>query len=830
VLTNAPPKCSIICLGLLLGGAIPSEPALAAECPRPVFQAPKILRAGDSPGSVTVADFNADGRSDLAVTDRASDRVVVLLGNDDGTFSNTVNYTVGTGLASVAAGDLNGDGWIDLVAANQGAYDPIGDSFTNGAVSLLIGNGDGTFHRTNHYLAGTQPRSVAAGDLNGDGLLDLAVADWGSTDISILLGNRDGTFRNAVNFPAGGNPVALVTSDFNGDGWLDVAVAGDFLIAVLPGNGDGSLQAPVPQSAGSRHSSLLAGDFNGDGYPDLVVADYDTRSISILLNNQMGGFRPSVDYEVIATSGLLSMAGGDFNADGAVDLAVGDYDGVSIVLGKGDGTFHTLATHGPPAGAGSVAVGDFNGDGKSDFAAVSLNPRTVWVQLGKGNGAFELPPAYPLASSSFPTSLAMGDFDGNGYADVVVGSASAAPFVSLLLGQADGTFRAPLEYGVGSGAQSVVVGDFNSDGQPDIITANAESTNLSVLLGKGDGTFSNAVNYATGLLPISVASADFDRDGHPDIAVIDDLLSGELSIVFGVHVFKGRGDGTFEPGRPYAAGTNAHHVSVSDFNGDGTPDLAVANYTIPSAVTVLLGKGDGTFEDAVSYDAGGIGAIVVLPGDVDGDGKLDLAVLNSIVNSTTNFSSVSFLLGNGDGTFRSPIRRETEPYARTMALGDFDGDGRLDLATAGWQEQNPIRQDLFPVSVQLGNGDGSFQARFLYAAGTKPQFLLARDLNHDGRSDLAVASVGPTSGASVSLLINLCSPGQSELNLSIAPGTLSLNLSWPSPATGYVLEFTTNLTSLDWQTATEVLTTNNGRFEVSVPLNQQERYFRLRKP
>lgn len=830
---NASSTNWVVSLVVLLNVAFLGEPALAGWCPKPDFQTPRIIKAGQSPRSLTIAYFDADNHLDLAVIDGASNSIVLVSGYGDGTFQISDAYGVGVGPVSLAAGDLNGDGRIDLVTANQGAYDPNSLQFTNSSVSILIGAGNGTFQPAMNYTAGTQPKSIAVCDLNGDGQSDLAVGNWGSSDVSILLGNGDGTFLNAVSYPAGENAAALVTSDFNGDGWTDVAAAGEFFISVLLGNGDGTLKLPVTHIAGSRHSSLVASDFNSDGHADLIVDDYDTRFISVLLSTGTGTFRTAVPYEVLASTGLLSLAVSDLNGDGATDLAIADYAGVSILLGKGDGTFGAAATFGPPAGTGAVAVADFNHDGKADLATVSLIPRTVWIQFGDGNGSFESTPAYRLGSTSFPTCLAAGDFDSDGNVDLVVGSAGTTAFISLLLGRTEVGFRAPLEYSVGSGPKSVAVGDFNSDGKLDIVTANSESTNMSVLLGQGDGTFSNAVSYTTGLLPISVTTADFDRDGHADIAVVDDLAPGDFSVLFGVRVFKGIGDGRFEPGTTYSAGTNAQSLAAGDFDGDGYPDLAVANFSIPSAVTVLLGKGDGTFADGVSYDAAGSGALLVVPGDVNGDSKLDLTVLNSIVNSFTNFSTVSVLLGKGDGTFGVSITGGTQPYARTLSLGDFNGDGRPDLAAAGWQEQNPIGPDLYPVSVQLGNGDGTFQAPLLFAAGAKPQFLVARDLNRDGQVDLAVASVGPGSdpdriGPAVSVLINVCS--SSEVGLSITLDALSVNISWPFPSTGFALESTTGLSLTNWQRATEAPTTNNSRLEASIPLDQQQRYFRLRKP
>jgi len=456
------------CVAILLWSCWLRDPAEAA----PLFQAGFLsYDAGNNPQSVAIGDLNADGRPDLAVAnyDFGASTVSVLLGNGDGTFGSKTDFATGDNPVSVAIGDLNGDGRPDLAVANSGF------PATN-TVSVLLGNGDGTFGSNTDFGTGSEPSSVAIGDLNGDGRPDLAVAnEQPPSTVSVLLGNGDGSFGTKTDFGTGASP-----------------------------------------------HSVAIGDLNADGRPDLAVANYGTGTVSVLLGNGAGAFGAKTDFGT--DSFPLSVAIGDLNGDGRPDLAVANSSAgtVSVLLGNGDGTFGSKTDFGAGGGSSSVTIGDLNGDRRPDLAVANSVVSTVSVLLGNGDGTFGAHTDFGTGGGGSPQSVVIGDLNGDTRPDLAVanaGSATPSNTVSVLLGNGDGTFGAHTDFGTGGGSHSVAIGDLNGDRRPDLAVANTDANTVSVLLGNGDGTFGSKTDFGTGDGPSSVAIGYLNNDGWPDLAV-----------------------------------------------------------------------------------------------------------------------------------------------------------------------------------------------------------------------------------------------------------------------------------------------------------------------
>ena len=723
---------------------------------------------GKDPSSIGTGDFNGDGILDLAVANFSDNTVSVLLGKPDGTFAAQTTYSTGTGPVAVATGDFNGDGNMDLVVANENCSST---TCSSSGVSILLGIGDGTFQPRTDYSTGTGPNSVGVGDFNGDGKLDVVVINSVDNTMAVLLGNGDGTFRSEVAYQMSNGTLptpyqsSIVIGDFNGDQNLDVAVCNGGL-EILLGKGDGTFSNPMPLP-GAGGTSMASGDFNQDGKLDLAIANpldplvvylgngdgtfslsatYPTffeevvrtadfngdgkldlavsgqapvdiandgrfSVVSILLGNGDGTFQAATPYGTeFASMGLVA---GDFNGDGAVDLAltdVGSPGKISVLLGNGDGTF-VARMNAPTTPSGyydsfsNFSTGDFNNDGRLDLAIADSVTDSISVFVGNGDGTFELPVNFP--TGHVPVWVVAGDFRNNGNTDLAVVNSNCGAAgcilpgsLSVLLGNGDGTFQAPVDYGVNLDPTVSALGDFRGIGKIDLAVTNSISSNVSLLLGNGDGTFQSHVDYPVGQAPGAIVTGDFNGDGKLDLVT---CISGT-----NISVLLGNGDGTFKPhidtfldpgGGACLSQWGSSPIATGDFNKDGKLDLAVYDIDYQGSVFILLGNGDGTFQPAIKYPAGSISALsVVVAADFNADGNLDLAVSGTFDGRTT------LLLGNGDGTFQTPViypllLNADSSFSQWFAIGDFNGDGAPDWVLAVPLPNQPLPQ----IWVMLGS-------------------------------------------------------------------------------------------------------------------------------
>ncbi len=495
------------------------------------------------------------------------------------------------------------------------------------------------------FPVGVFPLSVAVGDFNGDGKAGRRHRKIREPDnVSVLLGDGTGGFTPAPGSPITvGYAVAVAVDDFNGDGKLDLATTNGM---VLLGDGTGKF-TPAPGSpfpVGADPVSVAVGDFNGDGKPDLAIASSGGNNVTVLLGDGTGGFTAASGSPITVGLDPSSVAVGDFNGDGRLDLTIANSSDNTITVLLGDGTGRFMSASGSPIAVGldpsSVAVGEFNGDGKPDLAIGNVLDGTVTVPLGNGMGGFGGGLGQPVYGagrmlSPWPCS---GFLNGDGKLDLVIANGT------VLLGNGTGGFAPALgsPFPVGSYSVSVAVGDFNEDGKPDLVTANELPNTVTVLLNITPNAnlnwhFTPAPGSPFSVVPElgPMATADLNDDGKLDIAAV----SGDNSIT----VLLGNGAGGFTPapGSPFPVGLSPSSVAVGDFNGDGKPDLAVASYGYSTGtVTVLLGNGTGGFTAASdSPFPVGLYPSSVAVGDFNDDGKQDLVIVNSSDNN------VSVLLG-----------------------------------------------------------------------------------------------------------------------------------------------------------------------------------------
>src|SRR5208283_693336 len=599
-------------------------------------------------------------------------------------------------------------------------------------------------------VAGVQGGSIAVGDFNGDGKLDVAVSDYDSETlgVDVMLGNGDGTFQAPVTYATAADPLMVIVADFNGDGKLDLATANasSETISVLLGNGDGTFQTHKDNSTAIAESciSLAAGALRDDKKMDIFTGRQADGKVVVLLGNGDGTFKAAKAYDVPA--GVDQVALGDFNGDGKLDVAVtnsGTYDMVSILPGTGSGTLKAAVAFGTNYGPSGIAAADFNGDGKLDLVTADnggpfgVTIATISVLLSNGKDMFAARTDYAVGNESVTgaySGIAAADLTGNGKLDLIVPITDAfQPYeFSILKNKGNGTFDTPVNYELPIAPDAVAAGDFNNDGKADIAVMNfGGSGSISVLLNSGTGTFPTYTQYLINGYGYGIAVGDFNKDGNLDIVATDETENA-------VSVLLGNGTGAFPTFATYPTGSFPYGVTVGDFNGDGWPDLAVADQR-GGTVSILINKADGsgTFLPKVDYPAaGGGGPLFLAAGSFRGNGIIDLAVA-----TYSAFGGIEVLLGNGDGTFQAAAPLDTLNNANGVVVGDFNNDGNLDMAVSTASAGSSFAF----VTIFPGNGDGTFGSGVTLTSGALPSGIVAADFNGDGGLDLATDN-GTTAG------------------------------------------------------------------------------------
>ncbi|MGE0881914.1 MAG: FG-GAP-like repeat-containing protein [Blastocatellales bacterium] len=783
-----------------------------------IFTGTTDVGVGSLPRSVAIGDFNGDGKQDFATANSGSNNVSIRLGDGMGGFSGTTNVGVGAAPYSVAVGDFNGDGKQDFAVAN----------IDSANVSIRLGDGLGGFSGTTNVSVGSAPLSVAIGDFNGDGKQDFATANLLSANVSIRLGDGLGGFSGTTSVGVGSGPYSVAIGDFNGDGKQDFVTAnsGSANVSIRLGDGLGGFFGTTNVGVGLTPVSVAIGDFNGDGKLDFAVANIDSANVSIRLGDGLGGF--SGTTEVSVGSGPYSVAIGDFNGDGKQDFAAANYfsDTVSIRLGDGMGGFSGTTNVGVGSGPVSVAIGDFNGDGKQDFATANNLSNTVLIRLG----GCDLPPTIT------PTGLTLTAGQTASAANIATAADAEDTLNTLQLAiSGDGmTFgnTATLNgvtvtltdsnagaTGVNPDAMGQVLADVattctatnatfklrvtDSRGQTDTKDFTLNTPHVGITLGAsptvGQGTTSANLPYTATTGSPNQYSIDYDAAaesaGFVDVGVtvlpaspiglvvpaaaplasyngtltVRDGTTGCIgsSIPFTVTVIVPPilGDyanatvtlGGSATVTPNAAPLNTTSIQVAtntNFKGTFAADPATGVVRVTNAhpvgtyaVTVAAFNGTvrtqknftltvqpGPACNATTIFTGttnvGVGSLPqsVAIGDFNGDGKQDVAVANS------GSATVSIRLGDGLGGFSGTTNVGVGTTPVSVAIGDFNGDGKQDFATANSGSAN--------VSIRLGDGLGGFSGTTNVGVGAVPYSVAIGDFNGDGKQDVATANRG----------------------------------------------------------------------------------------
>lgn len=675
----------IITVTLLIGFmSLNASAGYADGCTAANYKGGRNLLIGQLPFALVSGDFNNDGKSDVAVADYYGNSVRIAFGDGAGAFSPVGNYLSGTRPTAIAVGDLNNDGKLDVVVSN---------SFSNN-ISVLINDGSGNFVITN-YDAGVSPGEIALADINDDGKLDVEVLNPAGGTIVVLPNDGAGGLLPMSFISVGGtsNPRDLVGADFNHDGKADLAtvnVNGSF--SVILRNGVNSFNSPVTNVVPglSNVQSLVVGDFTGNNELDLVIAGAGL--VYVLQGNGAGGFvfNPPLTFQTGGTSFDVNLR--DVNDDGKLDIIVANYTNqtdnstIRVLYGNGMGGVSQTSDLLIGIDARSLAIADLNSDGKLDLVTTYGTQMSAGlaVTMNDGTGRFDTATQVGTTANSITASV-ISDFNFDGRPDLayVVGNG-----LQVRLGLANGDLAPAIGYSA-NGAKHLAVGDFNGDHKPDIVTANGASSNISVFLNNGSGGFGSAVNYNVGSTTGGLVVGDFNNDGKLDLAV-----------------------------------TGNSFRAVMIFTGDG-----LGNFTLTGNSIVLANP------------------VSIVSGDFNNDGKLDVITANECVGGGCISKLITFLPGNGNGGFTSPVdlTSQAPPPSSTspgitsnfLATADFNGDGRLDLT---WARSNPA-SSFTPLQVILNLGGGSFAAPISLSGSLDSLAIATGDVNNDGRPDIVAASL-----------------------------------------------------------------------------------------
>ncbi|MBP8034517.1 MAG: VCBS repeat-containing protein, partial [Bacteroidia bacterium] len=707
-------------------------------------------------------DFNSDGFKDIICPGKVCSScnwLVILLGSATGTFSPPTNVPIINDGSSMASGDFNSDGKMDLVSLSAG--------MTGNNVRIYLGIGNGTFG-TYSAFSSSIDLNVIVDDLNLDGKLDLIFAGnyYGNPNqISVRFGIGNGSFGTPQNYPTNNNSgvvQGLVSGDFNNDGMPDIALSNsNSIVSVFLNTNAGILSSVANYTVGFNPTNLAIADFNSDGKIDVAISNYGSSTYStgfgILFGTGAGLFNNFTNYTdvLINTSNLTRIIVGDYNGDSKEDIVglyssgyttnFGDRSYFSVFLGNGLGAFNFKRKYEGIAGYTPTDAfkADFNNDGKMDISilgsSLSANNSTLFQLYGLGDGNFVS--SYDLNYQNTRTQISISeDINNDGSVDIIcLSDSTVSPYISFLsvhINKEDGSFDAPLTYTAPySSSATILVNDFNGDHKKDIAIYDNPNY-IFTFLNNGSNSFVlqptfniiNCLNNTFAPSPDFTSTCDFNEDGFGDILTKSSVNANSN----GHTIFLGGLNGNYTTSC-FSTTNVLVSSTTADFNLDGHQDIL--SYSQNNMFTAYLGDGQLGFSNTVQTPSTFSTSLNnIKSSDFNNDGIPDICFY-------TNSASTSFatMLGVGNGSFTAGSSFSLQTNSPSYTINDFDIDGKMDVAFTNVNTKK--------ITIILGLGTGAFiqdlnsySLTKLYSANDFP--INSSDYNNDGRADLSIVNAG----------------------------------------------------------------------------------------